>query len=400
MGKHILKFYPVGNGDTTFLRLNNKSTILIDCKIRNGEEDASGNTIYDVKNDLLDNLEKRDSNPFLDLFILTHPDEDHCLGYEKNFYTGSPDNYSQSNRDNDEIMVDELWVTSSVFNDDDNSDAKALKKEAERRRKLYQDDDSNKNKVGNKLRIIGYDGDERFESVPNSIPGEILTLQDINGSNEEILEIFIHAPFKKSLIDSQAVKDKNSTSIVLQIRLKEEASQEDWDCFILTGGDADHYRWDQVLQKSKDHENEDRLEWNIFQSPHHCSWSFFNDVPYENDENKEPKESSLEILDYQLETAYIVASSKKVLSEKPNPPHQAAKDEYLGKLGSEESFLNTGVYPEENEPKPIIFEIGKGEIVLVETSSSNDDDKIAESALKGASVGYIRKPWRNDGFHI
>jgi len=94
MSTHQLKFYPVDNGDTTLITLTDKTTILIDCKIREGEENNAGNEIFSVKNDLLENLQKRNKNPFLDLFIVTHPDEDHCLGFEKNFYRGDPDKYS------------------------------------------------------------------------------------------------------------------------------------------------------------------------------------------------------------------------------------------------------------------------------------------------------------------
>ena len=43
---------------------------------------------------------KRNSNnnPFVDLFINTHPHQDHCLGFEKNFYCGSPNDYKDTHR--------------------------------------------------------------------------------------------------------------------------------------------------------------------------------------------------------------------------------------------------------------------------------------------------------------
>ena len=98
MSKDILKFYPVDNGDTTLIKLSNKTTILFDCKIRSNEKNGDDYDIFDVKMDLLEVIEKRDSIPFLDMFALTHPDEDHCLGFEKHFYAGKPNYYNDEDK--------------------------------------------------------------------------------------------------------------------------------------------------------------------------------------------------------------------------------------------------------------------------------------------------------------
>lgn len=389
MNKHVIKFYPVGNGDTTLLKLTDNSTILIDCKIRscdqNGDDEQE---TFDVKEDLLNSLEYRDNKPYLDLFILTHPDEDHCLGFENHFYTGDPSDYSDSNEN--QIIIDELWVSSCLFSNASNPDAKILKKEAERRRKLWEENNINKTTPGNKIRMIGYDGDEKFESVPNSIPGDTVTLNEINGRGTANFEVFIHAPFKSSLINAQAAEDKNSTSIILQVRFKEKETDNEWHGLFLTGGDADHYRWEQVLEKSKAHNNEDKLNWHLFQSPHHCSWSYFNDRPYE--DNTEPQNYSLEILDYQIDNAFIIASSKKIINEKPNPPHEAAKDEYLGKLKDEENFLNTDTYEDETKPQPIVFEVSSEGVVLVDSKKRK-----VEAANILASSSIVSGNWSYDG---
>ena len=99
MSKHKLKFYPVGNGDQTLIRLKDLTTILIDCNIRQGEEDNNGNKIFDVKNDLLNSISTRDGNPFIDVFVLTHGDQDHCRGFKVNFYLGNPNIYKKENKE-------------------------------------------------------------------------------------------------------------------------------------------------------------------------------------------------------------------------------------------------------------------------------------------------------------
>ena len=117
--KHIIKFYPVDNADNTLIKLSDDSTVQIDCQIRDGEENSNGVKIYDVKKDLLKELKKdSNKNPFVDLFVLSHPHKDHCLGFEKNYYCGDPDEYADDNRKKDEIIVGELWVTQQIFLND------------------------------------------------------------------------------------------------------------------------------------------------------------------------------------------------------------------------------------------------------------------------------------------
>ena len=98
MSEHIIKFYPVDNGDTTLIRLTNNTTMIFDCKIRSEEKNSDGYTIFNVKNDLLEVLLKRNGIPFVDMFGLTHPDLDHCKGYETNFYCGNPDKYDDDDK--------------------------------------------------------------------------------------------------------------------------------------------------------------------------------------------------------------------------------------------------------------------------------------------------------------
>lgn len=394
MAKHVLKFYPVANGDTTLIKLSDLSTFLIDCKLREGEEDANGNKFFDVKSDLLDELRKRKSNYFLDLFILTHPDEDHCLGFKKHFYCGDPEKYSDENRNSNEVIVNEMWVTSSLFNDASNDDAKEFKKEAERRRKLWDQNSSKKNDDGNRIRIIGYDGDERFEKVPNSVPGDVVTLKEITGSLETFFEIFVHGPFKQSLIESQAIEDKNSTSIILQIRFKEASTDSDWCAYFLTGGDADHFRWEQVLKKSKKNDNEEKLLWDIFQTPHHCSWSYFNNVPYENEGNKEPKDYSLEVLDFGRKDAIIVASSKKIVDNDDNPPHYAARNQYKKKVKTG-NFLNTNTNNSEKKPVPITFEVGSSGFDRTDAGKTQSANLAMAAGIASTSAGTGH--WSSEG---
>lgn len=378
MANHYIKFYPVDNGDTTLITLTDNTTVLIDCKLRTSAEDPEDKTKFDVKKDLLASIKKRSDNPFIDAFILTHPDKDHCHGFAKHFYQGNPNDYKKANRDNEEIIIDEMWVTATLFDSAESEDAKAFKKEAERRRKLWDNDSSDKDKAGNRIRMIGYNGDDKFEKVPAYYPGELAN--KINGSTKDNFEFFVHSPLKKSLITASSEENKNFSSIVMQARFKINASDKNLAARFLFGGDADHIIWEQVLTKSKKHKNTEKLEWDYFLAPHHCSWTYFNNVPYDaKEENKTPKTSSLEVLDFKVGNGKIIASCKTIKDDDDNPPHHAAKVEYEKKVAKGD-FIELAITPTEDEPKPVVVEISDAGI-------KRTDSGAKLQAIRNATAG-------------
>lgn len=362
---HKIKFYPVDNADNVLIKLSDNTTIIIDCQIRDCEENSDGTKTFDVKNDLLDELQKDSKdNRYIDLFINTHPHNDHCSGFEKHFYCGDPVNYSKSNKNNNEIIIGELWVTQMIFSNNLCDDASAIRREAKRRKKLFEDKSSDSNKYGNRIKIIGYNDDNTKVEGLHYVPGTSVT--SFNGKYAPYLSMFIHAPFKSDLVRGQADKDHNATSIVLQLQFKMQIGGETVCRFIL-GGDADHYVWEKVLEKSKNNNNENKLKWDLFLAPHHCSWSFFNDRPYE--DNSTPKDYSIEFLSYANKNAHIIASSKKIEDKEPNPPHYSAKLEYEKQVGTTK-FKNTAINKNEKAPEPLIYIINNDGFKLEKIATS------------------------------
>jgi hypothetical protein len=383
MSKDIIKFYPVDNGDTTLIKLKNNTTILFDCKIRTGDKNSSNYDIYDVKKDLLENLEKRNGTPCLDMFVLTHPDEDHCLGFEKHFYSGDPDEYNDD--DNEEIIIDELWVTPMIFTNNgvSNNDAKAIRKEAKRRKKLYDKNDKTKNVRGNRMIIVGYDGEDKLDNVPHYYPSDIV--DEISGVKQDTFSFFIHAPLKDDLITGRAEKDKNTTSIVVQARFKINSFDSEFATRVILGGDADHYNWEKILEKTEKHKNEEALKWNILLAPHHCSWTFFNDVPYgDKESNKIPKDYSVKIIkDYHLKGAQVIASSKRINNNDDNPPHYQAKKEYIKHIDSNDDFISLAETPKPSKTEPVVFEINTDGPNRVDDGKNSTKDKLGTAAIIG-----------------
>lgn len=370
-----IKYYPVDNGDMSLITLEDKTTILVDCNVRSNDNGE----IFDSKKDLMKSIQRSEGIPFLDVFVLTHGDQDHCRGFEKHFYQGPPENYSDSHKKEELIRVDTMWFSPMIADQHKNSDEEVYQKEAERRLALHRKRDPKRDDPGNRVRIIGYDGKTDYQGLNDlrAIPGNIIT--NFNHKEQDLFEVFIHSPFKEHL---EALGDdkKNSTSIVFQARFKKNTYEQDFSSLAMFGGDSDHTSWCIILEKTKKYSNEHALNWDLFLSPHHCSWSFFNDRPQA--EHPDPKETSLEILDYKRKNAKVIASSKEILNDDDNPPHYKAKQEYVKKV-TNSNFLSTATYNVVNKiPQPIVFEITTQG--LVKPKQTEGSAKVAGGAGLGA----------------
>jgi hypothetical protein len=384
MGKERLKYYPVGNGDCSLITLEDDTTILVDCNIRKSATGESDPTQFDVKVDLLESLKKRGKKPFVDTFILTHGDEDHCRGFSKNFYQGDPVSYGTSNENSAEIFIGEIWFSPMAVESPTNDEEKAFKKEVNRRLELHKKKDSSRFNAGNRIKIIGYDGKEKLEGLDDlrEIPGNIVTI--INGKPQKTFSIFIHAPFKDQL--QSAEKDKNFTSIVFQARFKNQETDSDFTCLAMFGGDADHFAWKLISEKTKKTGNDriqKALNWDLFLAPHHCSWTFFNDTPSK--DNPKPQDSSLDILSKHRTNARVIGSCKEIINNDDNPPSYKAYQEYVKSVEAK-NFLNTETFKKAGKtPQPIVFEISKlGPIFLKAIESS-------AAVTGGGSVSAVKR---------
>lgn len=349
-----ITFFPVENGDTSLTRLSDGTTILIDCHV-------CDNASYDVPTHLLDTLEYVDGVPHADVFVLTHPHEDHALGLQKTFYLGDPDKYSSEDKKKGLIVIDEVWFAPRIFNDDDKDlcdDARAFKKEAERRMELYRSGSKTRTNLGNRLRLIGATDNQDCDGLEEitTIPGETLNL--INGKLFDDFRYFVFAPVKKDSDDDEI--GPNNTSIILQARFDVDGEEDAVRAFF--GGDAECPVWERIVDRNDDED----LAYDLFLAPHHCSWTFFNA-----NGGDEPSEKVLHLLDQKRQGAYIIASSKPIKDDDDNPPSYRAKELYVDVVG-EDRFLCTGEHPNEKNPEPIYFTLSKNGLTKSRFSRSNN----------------------------
>lgn len=181
-------FFPVDNGDMTLIKTKSNVTFMIDCNIRNVENDEN---IYDCNEYLQKNLPKDNEQPYLDAFLLTHSDNDHCRGISEYFNLCDPKKVDTS-----KIRIDELYVPARLMVDDEhyNDDADAIKKETKRRLDLIGTDEETIS--GNRIKIIGYS--KKLEEYSSVIIPAGDSISKLNGKDDYGANIFILRPVKKS----------------------------------------------------------------------------------------------------------------------------------------------------------------------------------------------------------
>lgn len=364
----LVKYYPVGNGDQSLIQVEENgytTNLMVDCRIRKQSLGSEDSTMYDVKADLLRTLNSKSVNgiakvPYTDVFILTHGDEDHLLGFGQHFYQGAPGDFKEKHKEAGEIFIDTLWFSPMIMGTATNDDEKVFNKEAKRRIKLHQEKSSDKDLAGNRIAIIGYDGNEKLDGLDlvRYVPGNIVTR--LNNRNFNTFSIFIHSPYQQGLTDEEV--DKNRVSLVFQARFKAQAGSRDFCSLFMFGGDANHEAFKEIIAKTEAHGNHTReqaLSWDVFMAPHHCSWTFFNDCPQE--DHPDPMPAPLKFLKYKRsDQAIIVASCKEIKNDDDNPPHDAARERYIKEVGKA-NFLNTATAILSGKtPQPIIYEVTAG----------------------------------------
>ena len=360
-------FWPVGTGDSTTIRVAETVYLQIDLRHMAKSEDDE-DTAWPVIDELIDILPTLDGEPFLSVFALTHPDLDHCQGFDEL---------------NDRVFISELWMSPRTFreireNDDLCDDAQAFHDEAMRRVEAAISAGGDPG-CGDRIRIIGYDDllkEPDFQGFPDeflSVPGQTITTLD-GEDLSEAFEAFVHAPFK-----DDSFGDRNECSLAFQITLYNGEGVGR----ALLMGDLNY----PIIRRIFDRSDDETLAWNVLLAPHHCSKSVMYSKDEGNDEETLKPQMVRDIGNAALNPGYVVSSSEPVPARnKPgdNPPHAKAKRQYERIVPNE--FLCTHEHPDEENPEPIVFEVNEKGFAYVGESQSTKSMSNALKAAGGASV--------------
>lgn len=332
-------FWPVGNGDSTTIVIKENEVVMqVDLRhCESAEDDDSPMT--PVLDELVRLLPKKNGKPYLALFVLTHPDEDHCLGFKEMLK---------------KVQIGELWHTPRVFREykqDLCEDAQAFRDEARRRRDITIE---NQGEVesGDRVRVIGHDDifeEEDYKDFPQywrTTPGTSVT--EVDGEEMgDVFEAFIHAPFKDDMDGT-----RNNTSLAFQINLV-AGDQVGKGLFF---GDREYPLIKKIFDKTKERKRTQYLEWDVMLASHHCSKCAMYWADAEEEEEKLKQDMMDDFEAAKREGGYIIASSRSDFSDEEGklPPHLKARKRYeeIVEVGH---FGCTHEHPNKKEPQPVVL---------------------------------------------
>jgi hypothetical protein len=364
---HKVIFYPVNNGDTSQIILENGKRFLFDYRHQKKCEEE-GAKDFNLKKHLKDELDK-EKRDYMDVVAFTHGDNDHICNSTEFFELL----YCSKYQGKDRIKIKELWVPAAMIlengtNDQQSDEFIIWRQEARYRLKEGKGIRvfSKPEKLKDWLEQNNLTVDSRRHLITDA--GQLVPDFKLNTDG---IEFFCHSPFIKHVDEGDDLR--NDASLIFNVRLKSGNSTYDY----LAVGDSTWEVLGDIVEITKTHKNEDRLAWDLFNIPHHCSYLALSDE--KGDEETIPKPLVKELLQKGKEGAYLISSSNPIEDTKAGrdqqqPPHIQAKkcyQRYLREIGGNK-FLTTMEEPNKTKPEPLIFKI--------ESSGISLDKKIISAA--------------------
>ena len=362
---HKVIFYPVQNGDTSQIILDNGKRILFDFRHLNCGEDEDEPAI-DLKAQLKEELSKAKRDCF-DVLALTHGDLDHIAHSTEFFELRHAPKYQGNGR----IKVNELWVPAAMLLESSTIDQRSAEFVIWRREAQYRLREGKGVRVFSKPEMLktwleknGLTLESRRHLITDA--GQIVPSFSLASDG---VEFFCHSPFVKHVDDGDDLR--NDASLIFQVRFEVMGVQTNY----LAVGDSTCDVLEDIVRTTKWHKNEDRLEWHLFNIPHHCSHHALN--PDKGEKETVPLLLVKELLLYGQPGAYIVSSSKPINNtreayQQKQPPHVQARncyERYLRQV-SGRRFVVTMEEPNERKPQPLEFDITSAGVSLNTTGNS------------------------------
>lgn len=350
---HKLNFFPLGNADCCRVDLANGMKLLFDYADMRDPGDKEDKRI-DLPTTLRDDLKavKRD---YFDVVAFSHLDNDHICGSSEFFHLEHAAKYQGGDR----IKINELWVPAAVIVEEGCEDeAKIIQAEARYRLK-----------AGKGIRVFS-----RPEKLEEWLKKQGLTLEDrrsvitdagqlVPGFTraEHEVEFFVHSPFASRTEDGTLI-DRNDDSLVLQATFVQGGRETK----LLLTADVTHEVLSEIVRVTKYKKNEARLEWDVVNLPHHCSYLSLG--PDKGKEKTTPVPNVAWLYEEKGQVGgLLVATSWPIPADDADdqPPHRQAANYYKERataLGGE--FKVTMEHPKESAPEVMVIRIDNSKATL------------------------------------
>lgn len=357
---HSVTFYPVGNGDTSLIETKNGKFILMDFYQTSNSTDKA-KPEFDVDAALRAKLAAANRDYF-DVVAFTHADRDHINGSTEFFHLEHAKKYQGGGR----IFINELWVPAAMLLEtaDNNSQSEEFviwRQEARHRLK---------NKTGIKV----FSNPEgltdlitSWEMTVDDLAEFIIDAGTVLGTftlQRDGVEFFVHSPFMKHCDEGgeDIKRVRNGASLVFNVRFNADGQIYDY----LAIGDSEAHVLEDIVNITQLKNRHDRLQWDLFNIPHHCSYLALAESGNKGTSTTEPIEKVKELLKMGKTDSYVICSSEafkagKEAEEAVQPPHIQARrtyETYLKTVGGRK-FIVTGEHGGTKQPVPVIVQIQK-----------------------------------------
>ncbi len=362
---HKIEIFNVGNGNSALITLENDRVMIVDFCDRVCADDVD-NPKIDLGEHLKEAFRAKRRTE-VDVFAITHLDEDHICGATEFFHLDHAWKYQGEGR----IRIKTLWVPAGVlFEGDLGEEAKILQNEARFRLK-----------AGYGIRVFsrpealrswcGVNGVD-FSAVQHLMTDAGRCAPGFTLANDG-MEAFVHSPLARRIdgTSTGTLIDRNQDCLVFQARFVVNDAATD----VLFTGDMTADGWTLIAEATREHRNDGRLEWDLYNAPHHCS---YKSVGHDRGRTMtEPTDDVRWILeDLGRARGYIVSSSEPIplpgteADKSDQPPHREAAA-YYRQVADKASgrFLVTMEEPTVVKPKPLVFEIHWGGLKRITVAS-------------------------------
>ncbi len=367
-----LTYYNLGNADCCRIDFRNDNRMLVDyADMRNYDDDDDNRSkLPDL---LWEDLDELDTDTYR-VVAFSHLDTDHINGASDFFYFDHATKYQDGKR----AKIKTMWVPAAAITETGiKGDAWAIRAEARHRLKKGEGIIvfSRPEKLKDWLEENDLTVEDRAHCIVDAgqlVPGFSLTSDHV--------EFFVHSPHAHRSDDNE-VEDRNGDSLVFQARFEEGGQNTD----VLFTADVDYNDLSEIVDITRKHRNDDRLHWNVYALPHHCSYKAINEDKGE--DKTEPAKQIKWLCEEQGEKrGYIISTSDPIPGkgtdedEDVQPPHRQAANYYREDVVEWNRFLVTMERPNSVNPKPVVIKIGSTGATLLSAGSVAVASAVATTA--------------------
>ena len=180
------------------------------------------------------------------------------------------------------------------------------------------------------------------------------------------IEFSAHSPFAHRTENGEAL-DRNDDALVVQATFAESGIETR----LILGSDTTWEMWVEIVNLTRKYKRDDRLEWDVFKLPHHCSYLSLG--PEKGEEKTTPHKKVAWLYEDQGHEHGIVVSTSKPIPtvDTDQPPHMQAanyhRDTASDRVGQ---FIVTMEHPTESSPEPLVIKIDRFKATIVKRQKS------------------------------